>query len=257
MPIADASFEATHRVPLLSSARTPNVERVSCSPGLKNGVGADPSSAIRRTPPSVMLLTNRTPSDVAATLSGNGAVSGSVTSGMPAAQTEPTTNDAATDNAVVTTHRWILRFMRHPFLALCSNDITLTTVSRPRKGDNRGSESSSAIYVERPCGQERSATNPPPRTVQSYVRPLGAVIDRWPRWSPRGERQIIPARSEAHRLWRPVSLRGDVPWGLIAAVAHLVPARQRSAGQLCLVSSVRRPLCSMRRDQDSDNGYPS
>jgi hypothetical protein len=33
--------------------------------------------------------------------SGNGAVSGSVTSGMPAAQTEPTTNDAATDNAVV------------------------------------------------------------------------------------------------------------------------------------------------------------
>ena len=115
--MAVASCDATHRVPRRSSASSPKVDRLPCSPGFTKGVATATPPAILRTPPSAMLLTNSVPSARDVTLSGKRPVSGSrIAVGPSAADAGKAAQAIASDSAGIPTACWavLMRNMARP-----------------------------------------------------------------------------------------------------------------------------------------------
>src|SRR5580765_1149560 len=93
-PRALRSLEQAQRVPEASSAKTPVIDREPAAPGATNSTAAPVCGSARMTPPSPSRPTNRVPSRIEVTLSGNARSPGSAIDDGPAATAVIQTADA-------------------------------------------------------------------------------------------------------------------------------------------------------------------
>src|SRR5258707_519496 len=84
-PKALRSLEQAQRLPEASSAKTPVIDREPAAPGATKSAAAPVRGSARTTPPSPRRPTNRVPSRVEVTLSGNARSPGSAIDDGPAA----------------------------------------------------------------------------------------------------------------------------------------------------------------------------